>query len=97
MRLCLNQEALTREPSNGGLKMKDKMTGNQKAALERIIEIAQGDTGQSRRVANFLLAWWNPAQCGGFDLTDIRAVDDAIAADMLTIFALAGGVPQLPG
>lgn len=28
-------------------------------ALERLFQIAQGDTGQARRVANFLLAWHN--------------------------------------
>jgi hypothetical protein len=35
------------------------------AALERLIQVAQGDTGQSRIVANFLLAWWNAEECGG--------------------------------
>jgi hypothetical protein len=34
-----------------------------------------------RVVANFLLAWWN--ECGGFDLTDVWAVDTAIAVDMV--------------
>jgi hypothetical protein len=59
-----------------------------RAALDRLIEIARGDTGQSRRVANFLLAWWNAGECGGFDLTDLWAVDAAIAADMVTVFAI---------
>lgn len=36
----------------------------EKSALERLITIAQRDTGQSRRVADFLLAWWNAGQCG---------------------------------
>lgn len=31
---------------------------NERAALARLIKIAKGDTGQSRRVADFLLAWW---------------------------------------
>jgi hypothetical protein len=57
-------------------------------ALERLIAIAQGDTGQSRKVANFLLAWWNAEACGGFDLTELWGVDAAIAADMVTVFAL---------
>jgi hypothetical protein len=34
------------------------------AALDRLVAIAQSDTGQSRRVANFLLAWWNAGSCG---------------------------------
>lgn len=58
-------------------------------ALVRLIEIAKKDTGQSRLVANFLLAWWNADECGGFDLTDIWGVDTAVATDMLNVFTLA--------
>jgi hypothetical protein len=61
------------------------------AALERLIQIAEGDTGQSRIVANFLLAWWNAGECGGFDLTDVWGVDTSIAVDMLRVFALMAG------
>jgi hypothetical protein len=68
----------------------------ERAALERLIEIAQGDTGQSRRVAAFLLAWWNAEECGGFDLTDLWGVDSAIAADMVTVFALVAGRHSYP-
>jgi hypothetical protein len=64
------------------------LTERQQAALERLIHVAQADTGQSRRVASFLLAWWNAAECGGFDLTDLWGVDRAIADDMLTILVL---------
>jgi hypothetical protein len=56
------------------------------AAIERLLEIAGNDTGQSRRVADFLLAWWNAETCGGFDLTDAWCCDDAIAQDMVRIF-----------
>lgn len=55
-------------------------------ALTRLISIAKRDTGQSRRVADFLLAWWNAGSCGAFDLTTIWGVDSEIAADMVTIF-----------
>jgi len=64
-----------------------KMSDAPQAVLERLICIAQGDSGQCRGVANFLLAWWNAAEYGGFDLTDVWAVDAAIAQDMVTIFA----------
>jgi hypothetical protein len=67
-----------------------------RAALERLIQVAQGDTGQSRIVANFLLAWWNAGECGGFDLTDVWGVDTAIAVDMLRVFALMAGCHQYP-
>ena len=58
------------------------------AALDRLVIIAQSDTGQSRRVANFLLALWNAGDCGSFDLTDLWMVDRAIADDILTVARL---------
>lgn len=64
------------------------MSVRQRSALERLIQIAQDDSGQSRRVANFLLAWWNADECGGFDLTDLWQVDTEIANDMVTVFSL---------
>ena len=57
-------------------------------ALRRLVKIAHGDTGQSRRVADFLLAWWNAGSCGGFDLTNLWAVDRAIAQDMAQVMVL---------
>jgi hypothetical protein len=60
------------------------LKGNQ--ALERLIRIAKGDSGQCRIVANFLLAWWDAAEYGGFDLTHVWAVDEAIKEDMLEVF-----------
>ncbi|HEY2361237.1 MAG TPA: hypothetical protein VGK36_08985 [Candidatus Angelobacter sp.] len=57
------------------------------AAVGRLIAIAMSNTGQSRRVANFLLAWWNATDNGGFDLTDMWAVDSSIAQDMVAVFS----------
>lgn len=74
----------------------EQMTPVECAALERLIEHAQRDSGQSRRVADFLLAWWNAGQCGGFDLTNLWAVDDAIAEDMATIFRLVARANSYP-
>jgi hypothetical protein len=65
----------------------DALPDTARAALDRLICIAQRDTGQSRKVANFLLAWWNASECGGFDLTELWGVDAAIAADMVTVLA----------
>lgn len=64
-----------------------------KAALDRLIDIARSDTGQSARVANFLLAWWNGADWGHFPIADLFGVDRPIAADMATIFAFLGQHP----
>jgi hypothetical protein len=57
-------------------------------AIDRLVKIALGNTGQSARVANFLLAWWNAGDNGGFDFTDLWNVDLQIAQDMLVVFAL---------
>lgn len=63
---------------------------NEMTALHRLIAHAKRDTGQSRRVADFLLAWWNPSQCGGFDFTTMWGCDDEIVEDMITVFAFVG-------
>jgi hypothetical protein len=57
-------------------------------ALGRLLDIARRDTGQSRRVADFLLAWHNAEENGGWNPTDLWNVDTAIADDMLTVFRL---------
>lgn len=62
--------------------------GNAIAAVDRLIEVAAGDTTQRRPVTNFLLAWWAADACGGFDLADLQAVDSAVAEDMATVFDL---------
>ena len=61
------------------------MTPNQKAALERLIKITDGNSGQCATVADFLLAWWNAQDCGGFNLANLWSVDTAIAADMIEV------------
>jgi hypothetical protein len=65
-------------------------------ALDRLIRIAKSDTGQARRVADFLLAWWNPGTCGGFDLTSLWGVDREIAIDMHRVFSLVARVHSYP-
>lgn len=69
----------------------DLTTPSQQAAwhaLERLLRIARGDTGQARRVANFLLAWHNAEENGGWDPVDMWSLDDAIADDMLAVLRL---------
>lgn len=58
------------------------------AALHRLLDLAHGDTGQSGKAANFLLAWWNATSCGGWDLAELWAVDRAVADDMLLVARL---------
>lgn len=59
-------------------------------ALDRLIDVARSDTGQSRRAANFLLAWWNGEDCGHFPIADIFGVDATIAAHITTIIGFLG-------
>jgi hypothetical protein len=56
-------------------------------SLARLIEVAQGYTGQSRIVANFLLAWWNASFCGGYALNDMWGLDAELVEDVKTVFA----------
>lgn len=77
--------------SEGILKIAEQM-----GAIERLLRIAKSDTGQSRKVADFLLAWWNASRDGGFDLTHLWNVDQAIADDMITVFAFVANHRHYP-
>ncbi|MCM2505636.1 hypothetical protein NDN16_18375 [Aureimonas altamirensis] len=70
------------------------MTPQERAAVERLIELAKSDTGQARRAADFLLAWWNATDLGGFNPIDAGNVDEAIAEDMMTVFAFVARAPS---
>lgn len=72
------------------------MTPQEKAALERLFRIVESDTRQSGRVADFLLAWWNARDCGGFDLTSMWDCEDAIVEDMVIVFRMIGRNQEYP-
>lgn len=72
------------------------MTAVEHGALMRLLKHAAGDTGQSRRCADFLLSWWNAGQCGGFDLTAMWALDDAICEDMRAVFGYIARARHYP-
>jgi hypothetical protein len=76
--------------------MANQISDHERAALERLIAVAQGPTGQSRRVADFLLAWWNAGSCGSFDLTSVWGLDSAVASDMATVFTLISSAQEYP-
>jgi hypothetical protein len=46
-------------------------------------------------VANFLLAWGNAEECGGFDLPDVWS-DTGLALDMPRVLALVAERHQYP-
>jgi hypothetical protein len=78
------------------IRMSITLEQKPKAALERLIAVAHGHTGQSRSVANFLLAWWDASTFGGFDITDAWACDDGIVADIISVFRIAALCNRYP-
>jgi hypothetical protein len=83
-----------------GAPMHAKVSAAEHQALLRLLDVAAGNTGQSRRLADFLLAWWNAGSCGAFDITSTWGLDRALAVDVVTVFALAvhsGSYPDTLG
>lgn len=59
-------------------------------ALDRLISVALSGTGQSKYVADLLLAWWCASDNGGFDPMSFRRLDDSLVADCLRILVWIG-------
>ena len=57
-------------------------------ALIRLFAVATQETGQARRVADFLLAWHNTPENGGWDPTDLWNVNETVADDIFTVLHL---------
>lgn len=57
------------------------------AALRRLYEVAQGDSGQCRYIASFLAGLYN-GQRFPFDLTDFRCLDTALFNDCLAVLRM---------
>lgn len=56
-------------------------------AIARLLVVAESDTGQSARAADFLLAWWNGPDNGHFPVLHLCNCDEVIGEDMLVIMA----------
>lgn len=56
-------------------------------ALKRLLPIAQGSSGQCRRVAAFLLGLYNGIRFP-LDLTDLRSLDQEIFNDCLAVLRM---------
>ncbi|MDO5693665.1 MAG: hypothetical protein Q4G70_14525 [Pseudomonadota bacterium] len=57
------------------------------AALRRLYDVAQRDTGQSRVIARFLLGCYNGDRFP-FDLTDFRIIDRALFDDCMAVLKM---------
>jgi hypothetical protein len=73
-----------------------QMNEMQGKALERLLVAAEGQSGQTETVADFLLGCWDGAVCGRFDLTSLWGLDPYIAADIVTDFGLISQVCSYP-
>ena len=58
-----------------------------KAALGRLFDVAQGDTGQAKVIAKFLLGCYNGLRFP-FDLTDFRCIDRRLFDDCLAVLKM---------
>ncbi|SEF11612.1 hypothetical protein SAMN02787142_7733 [Burkholderia sp. WP9] len=67
------------------------------SGARKLLKHTQGDSGQSRRGADFLLEWWNPRACGGkYHIPPAWGVDDDIMEDMCVVFRLASRAKSYP-
>lgn len=57
------------------------------AALQRLFTVANGHSGQCRYIARFLLGLYNGTRFP-FDLTDLRAIDDALFEDCMVVLRM---------
>lgn len=62
-------------------------------ALQRLYQVALGDHGQCRFIARFLLGLYNGMRFP-FDLTDLRAIDDALFEDCMAVLRMDARVSR---
>lgn len=56
-------------------------------ALQHLLKVAQGDTGQCRIIARFLLGLYNDNRFP-FPLTDLRCIDTELFEDCMTVLRM---------
>lgn len=76
--------------------MADTLDPTTRNALEQLLQVAGTDTGQARKVANFLLAWYNAEENAGFDLTELWGLDAALVAACAVVFVWVAGNRAYP-
>ena len=62
----------------------DQITAREKGAPGHLPSVAGDGPEQRRRVADLLSAWWNPGQCGAYNITSGWGLDKDIAEDVIT-------------
>ncbi len=77
-------------PSTPWRERRDRVKAAQEVgveALRRLLKIAQGNSGQCRRIAHFLLSLYNGERFP-FDLTDLRSIDDELFEDCMRVLRM---------
>lgn len=67
-----------------------------RAALDRLLAVADGDSGGETRVRKFLLSWWNTGVFGGFDPTDLWSLDGQNIRDIFCVLVLINNCKAYP-
>jgi hypothetical protein len=62
-----------------------RLTNSERDALALLFSTTMYDTEQAKRCADFLLAWHNAAENGGWNPADLWAVDAPLEAAMLIV------------
>lgn len=89
---------MTTSTENSPVALRDGIiTQTEHNDLVRLLEVARSDTGQARRVADFLLARWNAGQCGGFDLTHLWQLDDELVRAIQAVIGVIARTQCYPG
>ena len=82
MQILSDEEAPINQQVQAAGKTRQTAMEEGKAALFRLYEVAQGDTGQCRVVARFLAGLYNGSRFP-FDLTDLQTIDDKLFEDCM--------------
>ncbi len=69
---------------------------DQLQALDRLIKVAEGPTGQSALIANFLLAWQHALEYGGLDLKELWGLDFELRKDAVAVFGIIAYAQRSP-
>ena len=79
--------AIVAEAMRAAAEAREQALEHGPAALARLVEVAQRDSGQAARVRRFLLALYN-GPAWPLDLTELRGLDLELQRDALAVLAL---------
>src|SRR5665213_1173875 len=72
------------------LQLAAEISQGERAAIGRLMQNALGASGQARMVADFLLAWHNAEENGGWNPVELWSLDNQILDDVLTALQVIG-------